>query len=151
MFQSDHKCFQHQIKHTAYIDLETFSKNVFESRCLYCGKKTGNSGGSEVIWEFDDRLKIEQVRDMNRVVRLRNSVIHVLPAPLSPCQKRFHALRADVIHAHTCQNPQSTQKGVTMQSKKQVIKRGYYQNAIQLPICCYIKILCIPILLRSAC
>ena len=120
MFQSDHKCFQHQIKHTAYIDLETFSKNVFESRCLYCGKKTGNSGGSEVIWEFDDRLKIEQVRDMNRVVRLRNSVIHVLPVRLSPCQKRFYALRADVIHAqsHTPVRILKVHKKVSLCNKK---------------------------------
>ena len=100
MFPSDHKCFRHQIKHTRTL-IWKLSKNVFESRCFYCGEKTGNSGNPEVIWEFDDRLKIEQVRDMNRVVRLRNSVIHVLPAPLSPCQKRFHALRADVIHAQS--------------------------------------------------
>ena len=64
--------------------------------------KPGNSGGPEVIWEFDDRLKIEQVRDMNRVVRLRNSVIHVLPAPLSKeilcfesgCHPRTHLLES---------------------------------------------------------
>ena len=96
---------------------------------FYCGKKTGKSGGPEVIWEFDDKLKIEQVRDMNRVVRLRNSVIHVLPVRLSPCQKRFHALRADVIHTHKpvkMLKPQSTQRGVTMQSKEFVIKRGYH-------------------------
>ena len=28
MFPSDHKCFQHQIKHTAHIDLETIQKCV---------------------------------------------------------------------------------------------------------------------------
>ena len=48
----------------------------------FCCGKSGNSGGAEVIWEFDDRLKLEQVRAwIERRGGLRNSVIHVLPVP----------------------------------------------------------------------
>ena len=77
-------------------------------------KKPWDSGGPEVIWKFDDRLKIEQVRDLNRVVRLRNSVIHVLPArPLVPLSKEILCFESGC--HHTCYNPQSTQKGVRIQ------------------------------------